>query len=300
MRTILLLASTLAFVLQSKAQMTIAAARAAAVGSTVTVTGIVTNDKELGTFIRYFQDGTAGIAAYSSTASVAGFTNVAIGDSITVTGPTKQFNNLLEIDPIQGFTVNASAKPLPAPMVVTPSGFVESTEGRLIQIQNCMFSASGNFASNTNYTLTSSSQTFVMRVVSTATSIIGTPIPTGAVNVTGISSQFCSSPSTGCTTGYQLLPRTLADITSFSGIKESSLASQPISVYPNPASSKISFNVNNEIVSGVTVTDNLGRTVIASKENADHLDVSKLSNGVYFIVIATDKHIYNSKFTIER
>ena len=51
---------------QGFSQANIAAARAMPIGSTITVHGIVTNGPELG-IIRYFQDATAGIAAYSST-----------------------------------------------------------------------------------------------------------------------------------------------------------------------------------------------------------------------------------------
>lgn len=299
MKTILLLGFTCIFALQAKSQITIAAARSAAIGTTVTVTGIVTNGKELGTFIRYMQDGTGGLAAYSSTSSVAGFTNVTLGDSISVTGPTKQFNNLFEIDPIQGFTIHASGKPIPSPMVITPAGFVESTEGQLIEIQNCTFSASGSFAANTNYTVTSASATFVMRVVSSATTIVGAPIPTGAVNIVGLSSQYCFSPATGCTTGYQLLPRTINDITTFSGINELN-STNVISVYPNPVNTTLNLELKNETIKDLIISDNLGRIVLSSKENSSKVDVSYLDNGIYHILVTTNKSNYRSKFIVEK
>ncbi|HKI89831.1 MAG TPA: hypothetical protein VKA38_12450, partial [Draconibacterium sp.] len=69
------------------------------VGQQVTVNGIVTNGDELGP-IRYFQDGTAGIAAYGSTVS-----DIKRGDSITITGTLKEYNNLLELDPVASLTV---------------------------------------------------------------------------------------------------------------------------------------------------------------------------------------------------
>ena len=64
------------------------------IGTVVTVKGIVTNGAELG-IIRYFQDNTAGIAAYGSLV-----TPIALGDSVTVTGTLKNYNQLLEIDPV--------------------------------------------------------------------------------------------------------------------------------------------------------------------------------------------------------
>ena len=81
---------------------TIAAARAAGVGATVTVRGVVTNGPELG-IIRYLQDGTAGLAAYSTTA--AGFEALVPGDSIQISGTLKNFSGILEIDPVSAVSV---------------------------------------------------------------------------------------------------------------------------------------------------------------------------------------------------
>ena len=69
------------------------------VGQQVTVSGIVTNGEELG-IIRYFQDETAGLAAYGSLVE-----NVKRGDSIKITGTLKNYNNLLELDPIESVVV---------------------------------------------------------------------------------------------------------------------------------------------------------------------------------------------------
>ena len=53
------------------AQSDIAEARTYAIGSVVTITGIVTNGPELGS-IRYLQDGTAGIAVFLGSSPVPG------------------------------------------------------------------------------------------------------------------------------------------------------------------------------------------------------------------------------------
>lgn len=277
----------------------ISAARSAPIGSTVTVSGIITNGSELGV-IRYLQDNTAGIAAYGGTASVAGFTAATKGDSVSITGVTKLYNNLLEIDPVTGYTIHAT-KPVPNSTIVTPSNFNESVEGQLISIQNCTFSSTGNFGTgSTNYTVTSNSQTFVLRVVNTATTITGTSIPSGTVNITGIASQFCSSPATGCTTGYQLLPRTIADITTFSGIKELT-QSHALSVYPNPSSENISIvNQGLSNIKELIVTDFLGREVYRSSNEFNSVNTSGFVNGIYYLTITTNTNIYQAKFTVLR
>jgi hypothetical protein len=272
----------------------IAAARSAAVGTTVTVRGIVTNGPELG-IIRFIQDPSAGITAYG-----AGLAPVNIGDSITVVGPTFLYNNLLEISPINSFTVHASGKPVPTPNTISPAALNETVEGTLIRINNGTFSASGSFAGNTNYMVTSLSQTFEVRIASTATNIVGTPIPSVPVDIIGLASQYCFSPTTGCLTGYQMYPRTLADIiASPTGISEKEAIS-PFVFYPNPARDELQIKSNvTEPIINLIITNFQGKTIYTSKGNIDLLDISMFRSGVYNVTILTEKDIYHSKLIIE-
>jgi len=210
---------------QSYAQTSISDARAMSAGTTVTITGITTNGSELGA-IRYIEDGTAGIAIYPGTGSVAGFAPTR-GSEITVTGTLKMYNNLLELDPVTSFTINSTNNVLPTPQVITPSQFSESREGELVTINGATFSTpGGNFAVNTNYTFTANSQSGVVRITGSSNTLIGQPVPSGPVSITGILSQFCSSPATGCVTGYQLLPRESNDIVQSAAIYFTSLPAQ--------------------------------------------------------------------------
>jgi phosphatidylserine/phosphatidylglycerophosphate/cardiolipin synthase-like enzyme len=180
------------------------AARAAGPGSTVTVRGIVTNGDELGS-IRYLQDSTGGIAAYSSTLA-----NVNRGDSIEISGTLKDYNQLLEIDPVTSFTVLSTGNALPAPEVIVPDSMNEAREGMLVQINNATFTTNpgGTFSSNTSYNFTANGQSSSIYVRSNHP-LIGEIVPSGAVTLVGIESQFSySSP----TSGYQLLLRDTNDI----------------------------------------------------------------------------------------
>ncbi len=190
---------------------TIDSARSLPAGTVVTVRGVVTNGTELGV-IRYFQDGTGGLAAYSSTLT----SGVLRGDSIIVTGTLKNYNQLLELDPVASLTVLTTGNALPTPQVITPSQIDESYEGELIRINDLTFTTNpgGTFASNTSYNYTSGGQTGVIYVRS-GHPLIGQVVPSGAVDVVGIASQFhYSSP----TAGYQLLPRDTNDIIFTAGI----------------------------------------------------------------------------------
>jgi phosphatidylserine/phosphatidylglycerophosphate/cardiolipin synthase-like enzyme len=188
----------------AKAQ-TIAQARAQGAGATVTLTGVAINGSTLGT-IRYLQDATAGIAVYG-----AALNSTQIGDEISVTGTLVDYNGLLEMNPITNFSINSSANLIPAPVVLTPNILSDTYEGELIEIDNATFANGGSvFAVNTNYTYTSNGLTGQVRITGSLNPLVGTTIPTGAVNIVGILSQY--------TTTYQLLPRGLGDITNLGSI----------------------------------------------------------------------------------
>jgi hypothetical protein len=199
---------------QVQAQATIAAARQMAIGSVVTVRGVVTNGPELGP-IRYLQDATAGIAAYSP--SQLG--TITLGDSVAITGTLKNYNGLLEIDPVSNVQLIASGATVPAPVSFTgnlTAAFAEQYEGMLVELNNVasITTTSGGavttFSGNTNYTL-DGDPILAMRVNSASVGpdgLVGKPAPAASFGVVGIMSQF--SPSG--TGGYQLLPRLYSDI----------------------------------------------------------------------------------------
>ncbi len=201
----------------TNAQNTILEARNKAIGTVVTVNGIVTNGAELGP-IRYFQDNTAGIAAYDTSKMIVWLGNVKIGDSITVTGKLKAYGGLLEIDPLTNVFIKSSGNPIPAPIVVTPAQIGETYEGRLVQILNATFTdAGGTFAGNKTYKINANGESVNIFVKTGQNDIIGQPIPFGVVEVTAISSQYYNTYNSP-PPGYQILPRTIADIQKTSNI----------------------------------------------------------------------------------
>ncbi|QGY43427.1 T9SS type A sorting domain-containing protein [Maribellus comscasis] len=177
------------------------------VGQQVTVSGIVTNGDELGS-IRYFQDETAGLAAYGTSLA-----DIKRGDSIMITGTLKDYRNLLELDPIESVTVISSGNELPAPLTLTIDEIGEDNEGQLVQINNVTFvNANGTFAGSQNYDFTSGELTGELRINANS-SIVGEVIPTGGFNLIAICSQFSYNTNDN-QTGYQLLPRDMDDFVS--------------------------------------------------------------------------------------
>lgn len=210
MKIVVLILVLFSFSALSWAQSNIAEARVMAIGTSVTVTGIVINGSELGN-IRYIQDNTAGIGIYSSTNST--LLSAIRGDEITVTGILKNYNSLLELDPLTSVILNSQGNSLPSPQIVTPPGISESTEGELTQVNHAMIQGAGNFVANTNYTFNSGGVNSQLRIVSTCP-LVGQTIPAGIVNLIGVTSQY-SFTGTG---GYQLLIRDANDIIPVSGI----------------------------------------------------------------------------------
>ncbi|MEZ5197470.1 MAG: phospholipase D-like domain-containing protein [Bacteroidales bacterium] len=207
--SLILTALLLSVSLLSQSQNTILEARQMPIGSEVTVTGIATNGSELG-IIRYFQDETAGIAAYGGVMDT-----VNRGDNITVTGILKIYNQLLEIDPITNVVINSTGNPVPTPILLTPDQISEQYEARLAKINNVEFIDAGQtFTGNNLYEFSASGQTGFI-YVKNGQDLVGSIIPSGEVNLTAICSQFhYSNPNAG----YQLLPRDLNDISLTSSI----------------------------------------------------------------------------------
>lgn len=200
----LLVLSVLLVSLQGYGQISITAARAQGAGSTVTVKGLVTSGADdYNSDLRYFQDGLAGLAAFSS--KVQGLVR---GDSIEITGTLKDYNGLLEMDPVSSVTVINQGNTLPTPPVLSfAAGFVESFEGMLVQFINVSIpGASGTFSANSNYTISdgSNSEELSLFGKQSSNSLIGTSIPTGNFSVVGIMGEYNGT--------YQIQPRDLNDL----------------------------------------------------------------------------------------
>lgn len=186
-------------------------------GKVFTLTGIVTSSNQFGNSgPGSIQDNTGGISVYGSSFS----NNVNIGDSVLLTAVLSQYNGLTELKPNSASDVNViSSGHNIVPAIVTISQIinqqwkgVEEYEGKLIRINNVSITGSGNFVGNKNYVITdnSGSLTDGLRIDQDASTLVGTPIPSGKVDIIGIVGQF--KYSTPYNSGYQLLPRFISDI----------------------------------------------------------------------------------------
>ncbi len=177
------------------------------IGQTVTVTGIVTSDDNLGS-VRYLQDATAGIALYPGEDWSAWEATPQIGDSLSVTGEITEYNGLLEVGPNLTEVSFFGQGDLPEPLAITPAQMGENLEGQLVRINGVTFPLAGTFITGNNtYDFTASGE-FGVIYVRTSNTLVGEELTGCEVDMLGIVSQF-SFDGFG---GYQLLPRGPVDL----------------------------------------------------------------------------------------
>ena len=194
------------------------------VGQTVTVTGIVTSDGNLG-IVRYLQDETAGIALYPGGQwTQNGWPDPQPGDELTMTGQLSEYNGLLEVGPdgITDVTVLSSGNPLPEFQTVSPAEMNESLEGELVFIEAAVFTNGGTvITGNSTFSFSANGEDGII-YVRNDNELVGQVLPAGEVNLYGVVSQF-TFDGVG---GYQLLPRGNQDLVPTSAINLSTQVDQ--------------------------------------------------------------------------
>ena len=249
-------------------------------GQIVTVSGIVTSATQFASAgPGSIQDVSGGVAVYGSSFC----SQVKIGDSVTVTATVTNYNGLEELDFSKAGSklVKHSSGAIVEPLIVTLSEInsqtwngLEELEGELIRVNNVTISSSGIFAGAKNYTITDASGTGQIRINAGVTSIIGSSIPTGKVDIIGILGQYKSSAPYN--SGYQLQPRFIADIVDdgrpniLSPVFASNL--EPNSFIVNYTTAR---NGNTKVKYGLTSSLELDSVVI---NNDTSIHIVKISN----------------------
>jgi DNA/RNA endonuclease YhcR with UshA esterase domain len=218
-----------------------------------------------------------GIGVFNNTGDL-GYT-VAEGDLIRIKGTVSQFNGLTQMNPDEIVLVSSN-NTIPVPEVV--STLSEDTESELVRVNSLMVASIDSSSSAINYALVSGADTITMRVD------LDTDVEDNwslAINdslcyVIGIGGQFDNSSP--YTSGYQLFPRTAADLDTASCIVNSVnvlSAKEGFAVYPNPVSgSELFFNQ----VADVVVYNTTGSIVMNAKQ-VNRIAVDQLKAGVYII-----------------
>ena len=168
------------------------------VGTTVTVTGIVTANLDNTYYIQTPGDSLSGMCIYD-------IRRGRLGDSVVVTGNVSEYSSLTEIDAVSYF-YNYGQRTKATPKVLTVSQVKENYEDMLVTIKNASFVDGDKIIALTaQVNLSFSDATGTMIVYSRYNSrISGKLLPAGNVDVTGVISQYGSA--------YQLLVNDISDI----------------------------------------------------------------------------------------
>jgi phosphatidylserine/phosphatidylglycerophosphate/cardiolipin synthase-like enzyme len=233
-------------------------------GTSVTISGIITASyNSTGTDV-YVQDATAGIDLYSPSR----YFDYQIGDSITVTGTILQFRGLTEISPDPNlFFVHSHGNKIPDPMLLTAAevnltfhsdDFTEPNEGRLVRLNGVTYNASSQTVSD---------------ITGTTGAYVGSlNPPPGTFDLIGILKQYKPGTvvSPPYTTDYEVNPRFQEDIISSSNVN---FTSKPIEENIQPNSVTISFK-----------TSRLVATIVKYGKNSSYTDS---------VIISTPDSIHN-------
>jgi phosphatidylserine/phosphatidylglycerophosphate/cardiolipin synthase-like enzyme len=267
-------------------------------GKVFTISGIVNSSNQFGNNgPGTVQDETAGLSIFGS-----GFSNqVNIGDSVTVTSVLSQFSGLTEFNFFGAGSSLINHGPASTnyePVVVTISQVInqqwngfEEFESLLIRINNVTIQASGNFTSGTNYTISDVTGTLTngLRIDNDVSSIIGQAIPSGEVDLIGISGQF--KQNTPYNSGYQLLPRSIFDIVSdgaplvLNPVIAANIDTNSFTVYFNTAR-----NGNSQVKYGLTAALELDSVVIGTDTTIHVVPITDLQESTlyYFRAYSTN------------
>ncbi len=200
--------------LSSANYITIAAARNQDEGTSVTVRGIVTTPNFQSSHTEYgLQDGTGGIVIFHFSAP---YVELAVGDSVEVTGELDIYSGKTEVIPSSAddITIISQNNDLPDFQVITVADYVanaEDYESELIKI-NAVSITDGSWptAGSSNLTISDDggTSTVTMRIDSDM-DIIGNDEPEAPFDVRGIAGQYDSTDPYD--SGYQILPRYYTD-----------------------------------------------------------------------------------------
>jgi len=174
----------------------------------------------------HVQDATGGMTVFGSNSIIDnlllnGGDPIQEGHTITIAGTTDEFNGLFELVqgpplPLKVLAKSGAITPVtPEPILAADlqagNPTAEVLESKLVKLLGVTFVDSGNFTGLTNYNVTDGLNVAVVRIATESLDLVGTPIPTGPVDIVGIVTQYDTTAPYDA--GYQVLPRSLADIT---------------------------------------------------------------------------------------
>ena len=238
--------------------------------------GIVTGKISTGFFLQSGSGLWNGVFVFDSVAA----STLSRGDSVTFNATVTEYFTYTELKSVASLVKVSSGNTEPAPVAVTGANSQdEGTEAVLIKITdaNCV-SATNAFGV---WKLYDTDSTFVDNLMYYYDATAGTHYDVTGVNYLSFSVVY-------------LEPRDASDISIHNGISDFDNAS--VSIYPNPVSSNLFLN-NIEGIEMIRISNILGETVNTIKVNSNNasLNVSNLSDGIYFVTLIDNNGVVLTK-----
>ena len=238
-----------------------------------------------------------GIAVFSQVASFD--YTVHEGDRISVRGFIGQFNGLTQLLP-ESITVLSENNPLVSPTIVVNAN--ETTESSLIRINGLTlvdpieWDTTGNPSGFTVRAISSANPTDTVFIrIDNNTNLYLLSVPPTPFNVTGIGGQFDSSNP--FSSGYQVSPRYIADISSLVATKEVDF-SEHVLLTPNPtASGYLTVNTNLRF-DRITFLSSTGIPLRTMNQPAmqEQIALSSLPAGTYLLRFERGGSVWTTRF----
>ncbi|MDC0571240.1 T9SS type A sorting domain-containing protein [Flavobacteriaceae bacterium] len=242
---------------------------------------------------KYIQDAGGGILIDDVPGTLS--TAFDVGDGVTgLRGKLNSYGGILQLNPVENIASASSTNNSITPEVVTLADFLANSsnyQSELIKIENVTFSATGVFADNTDYVITSGAGTSILRVVFGDENLIGANIPTTSGFIIGLGAEYSGTP--------QIYPRYASDVERVS-LSLNNFSAISFNLYPNPTNTGfVTIKSNQMGAVQAQVFDLLGKEVVNTVVNNERLDVSNLNAGVYVVKLTQNKNTTTKKLIIQ-
>ena len=89
---------------------------------------------------------------------------------------------------------------------------------------------------------------------------------------------------------------------SLSSVGQNVLDEKNVFMFPNPSGAQLHLGCvrAEEKIKELVFTDNLGRSLLVEKDPLEVIDLTAINNGIYFLIIQTNRGLYHKKLVVER
>lgn len=260
---------------------------------TATVYGV--NLRPLGLQFTIIDNTNNGITVLNFTGNL-GYT-VKEKDKVTIRGQVNQFNGLLQIFPDAVFKVSVDNPLVTAADVIVHD---ENTESQLIRIKNLRYVDPAQWTTGVGtgfsvYMVSDDHPLDTIQVrIDNDVNLFNEPAPPVPFDLTGIGGQF--DASTPFTSGYQIAPRYIADVSSLVKTQTVDFSGQ-VKISPNPATDflRIQSELDFDLIQIVNTNGQPVHSVAAPNRQAQ-ISIRDFAAGVYFIRFQKDNAAWTTRF----